>query len=67
MLVTAATKLVPLGQTESQRILSNLAVAIGPAAELGLAISDEEMTSFAPVHAMVSAAHETQYARLFRS
>jgi urease accessory protein len=67
MLVAAATKLVPLGQSESQEILCGLGVAVGPAAERALLTADDDMASFAPAHAMASAAHETQYARLFRS
>jgi urease accessory protein len=67
MLVAAATKLVPLGTTDSQRILARLGSAIGPAADRGLSLADDDMTSFAPAHAIVSALHETQYTRLFRS
>jgi urease accessory protein len=67
MLIGAATKLVPLGQSESQKILGRLAHAIGSAADQGIAVEDDEMSSFAPGHAMVSAVHETQYSRLFRS
>ncbi len=67
MLVGAATKLVPLGQTDGQRILSQLGLAVGPAAELGLSLGDDDMAAFAPAHAITSAIHETQYTRLFRS
>jgi urease accessory protein len=67
MLVSAATKLVPLGQTESQGILARLGSAVGPAADLGLSLADEDMTTFAPALAIASAIHETQYTRLFRS
>jgi urease accessory protein len=67
MLVAAATKLVPLGQTAGQQILLRLGLAVGPATDRGLLLPDDEMSAFAPAHAMVSAAHETQYARLFRS
>jgi urease accessory protein len=67
MLVAAATKLVPLGQTEGQRILARLGSAVGPATDLGLSLADEDMTTFAPALAGASAIHETQYTRLFRS
>jgi len=67
MLVAAATKLVPLGQTDSQGILALLGSAVGPATDRGLSLADDEMTTFAPAHAMASAVHETQYTRLFRS
>jgi urease accessory protein len=67
MLIGAATKLVPLGQSESQRVLSRLATTIGSAADEGIHLEDDDMSSFAPGHAMASAVHETQYTRLFRS
>jgi urease accessory protein len=67
MLVGAATKLVPLGQSESQRILWQLSFAIAGAAEHAMSLLDEDMAAFVPGHAMVSAVHETQYSRLFRS
>jgi urease accessory protein len=67
MLVGAATKLVPLGQTDGQRILSRLGLAVGPAVEHGASLGDDELASFAPAHAIASALHETQYTRLFRS
>jgi urease accessory protein len=67
MLIGAATKLVPLGQSESQRVLSRLATTIGSAADEGIRLEDDDMSSFAPGHAMASAVHETQYTRLFRS
>jgi urease accessory protein len=67
MLVGAATKLIPLGQSESQRILMRLGRAVGPATERGLSLEDREMAATAPGHAMASAEHELQYTRLFRS
>jgi urease accessory protein len=67
MLVGAATRLIPLGQTDAQRILARLGVAAGPAAEHGAALDDDDLGSFAPAHAIASALHETQYTRLFRS
>jgi len=67
MLIGAATKLVPLGQSESQQILARLADVVGSAADDGVPLADDDMSSFAPGHAMASARHETQYTRLFRS
>jgi len=67
MLVGAATKLVPLGQTQSQQILAGLTPAIDSAVSDGLAIRDDELSTFAPAHTMASALHESQYSRLFRS
>ncbi|MFQ5671533.1 MAG: urease accessory protein UreF [Nitrospinales bacterium] len=65
--VTAAIKLVPLGQTAGQKILSTAAVAIPDVVRSGLALEDGEIGFTAPMHAMAGALHETQYTRLFRS
>ena len=67
MLVGAATKLVPLGQNDSQAILWRLGPAIEAAVARALPLEDHDMSAFAPRHAMVSALHENQYTRLFRS
>ncbi len=65
--VAAAVKLVPLGQTDGQRLLQELAVAVGGAAAAGLALADEDIGGSAPGLAILSSGHETQYSRLFRS
>lgn len=63
----AAMKLVPLGQSAGQRLLSR-AIAIIPAAvQHGLRLDGDDMGAFAPGLALASARHETQYTRLFRS
>lgn len=64
---TCAMKLVPLGQTAGQRILSAAAAAIPAAVARGLDCDDDAIGSFAPGLALASARHETQYTRLFRS
>jgi urease accessory protein len=62
--VMAAVKAVPLGQAAGQRIL----LSLGSLLE---AIADEaqvaSFSNFAPGLAVLSARHETQYSRLFRS
>ncbi len=63
----AALKAVPLGQAAAQRTLSALAEAIPAAVERALALPDQERQAFAPMLAILSAGHETQYSRLFRS
>jgi urease accessory protein len=63
----AAMKAVPLGQAAAQRMLTRLAEAIPEAVELALALPDDERQAFTPMLAIVSAQHETQYSRLFRS
>ncbi|MEJ2553897.1 MAG: urease accessory UreF family protein [Gammaproteobacteria bacterium] len=65
--VAAAIKLVPLGQTAGQRILSRLSGSLPAAAARGLAMSDEQIGFVAQRWAMGSALHEHQYSRLFRS
>ncbi len=65
--VIAATRLIPLGQTASQRLLVAAGPIIAVAVADGLALSDEEIGAAAPGLALASALHETQYSRLFRS
>ena len=65
--VMAAVKLLPLGQTEGQRMLLALGERIGPLAERAAALEDDALCNFAPGLAMLSSTHETQYSRLFRS
>jgi urease accessory protein len=66
-MVQAAVRAVPLGQSAGQRILGRLANEIPSAADRALAIGEEERQSFAPMLAILSARHENQYSRLFRS
>jgi urease accessory protein len=66
-MVSAAVKAVPLGQNAGQRILARLADATPAAVEHALQVDDEGRQSFMPMLAVLSARHETQYSRLFRS
>lgn len=63
----AALKAVPLGQTEGQKMLLALGARIPAAVSRAAALEDEELCNFAPGLALLSARHETQYSRLFRS
>ena len=63
----AAIKSVPLGQGGGQRILSALAAEISVAVDFAIALSDEDRQAFSPMLAILSAQHEVQYSRLFRS
>ncbi|HZE94348.1 MAG TPA: urease accessory protein UreF, partial [Gemmatimonadales bacterium] len=63
----AALKSVPLGQTDGQRILRELARRIPEVVERASKASDDELTNLAPGLALLSARHETQYSRIFRS
>ena len=66
-MVAAAVKAVPLGQSAGQRMLQRLAQAIPAAAEQALTLPDDARQAFSPMLAILSAQHETQYSRLFRS
>lgn len=63
----AAIKAVPLGQTGGQRILARLLQAIPAAVDSAIALPDDQRQAFTPMLAILSAQHETQYSRLFRS
>jgi urease accessory protein len=65
--VSAAMKLVPLGQNAGQRVLGRLMPAIDRTVERGLTLADEDIGATATGLGLASAAHETQYSRLFRS
>jgi urease accessory protein len=66
-MVQAAMKAVPLGQLAAQRILVALAADIPAVVEAALALPATDMQAFTPMLAILSAQHETQYSRLFRS
>ena len=63
--VMAAVKAVPLGQTAGQKILLSLGERLAGLAQLDLPASS--WSNLAPGLAHLSAQHETQYSRLFRS
>ncbi|NML18444.1 urease accessory protein UreF [Azohydromonas caseinilytica] len=66
-LVQAALKAVPLGQSAGQRILAALARDIPAAVAHALSLDDARRQAFTPMLAILSARHEAQYSRLFRS
>ena len=63
----AAIKAVPLGQAAAQRILAALAAEIPGAVDAALRLATADMQAFTPMLAILSARHEEQYSRLFRS
>jgi urease accessory protein len=65
--IAAATKLVPLGQTQSQNLLFELTEHVEQAINIANDVADVEVGASLPHLAMASAWHETQYSRLFRS
>lgn len=66
-MVQAALKSVPLGQSAGQRILSALTAEIPDAVDAAMRLGDAERQVCTPMLAILSAQHETQYSRLFRS
>jgi urease accessory protein len=66
-MVQAAIKAVPLGQSAGQRMVARLVQEIPAAVEVATSLGDDERQAFTPVLAILSARHETQYSRLFRS
>jgi len=65
--VAAATKLVPLGQTQAQQLLTKLQPSIGQTIDLAEQTLEANIGGGLPALAIASALHETQYSRLFRS
>lgn len=65
--VAAATKLVPLGQTQAQNLLFELTESTPLLIEKANNLADDDIGTSLPHLAMASAWHETQYSRLFRS
>ena len=65
--VLAAIKTLPLGQQAGQRVLLGLGQSIAPSVDRVHAAPRDDRSNFAPALAILSAQHETQYSRLFRS
>lgn len=65
--VNAATKLVPLGQTQAQKLIHTLQEKIPQAIEQSRQLGDDELGMSLPALSLASMYHETQYTRLFRS
>lgn len=65
--ISAGARLVPLGQTDSQRVLALLEPIVGATAGRALAASLDDLGSATFRADLASMRHETQYTRLFRS
>lgn len=65
--VLAAVKTTPLGQSAGQRMLDALIREIPAIVTSAEHMPDEALGNSAPLHWIASAAHETQYTRLFHS
>ena len=65
--VSAAIRLVPIGQSAGQCILRHLGEGLDAVVAAALAVADDDVGRSAPGLAIASALHETQQTRLFRS
>ena len=66
-LVSAALRLLPIGQNAGQTVLANLTPSIEAAAAQARATPLADVATAVPHAEILSIAHETQYTRLFRS
>jgi len=66
-LVSAAVRLVPLGQTDGQLALAALAPVVAEIAALAQTKTLDDIGTASPMVDVLSMIHETQYTRLFRS
>ena len=65
--ISAASRLIPLGQTDSQRSLAALEPAVAATAKRAMAASLDDLGSATFRADLAGMRHETQYTRLFRS
>nr|WP_230646620.1 MULTISPECIES: urease accessory protein UreF [Bradyrhizobium] len=65
--ISAASRLIPLGQTDSQRVLVKLEAAVAATANRALNAALDDIGSATFRADLASLRHETQYTRLFRS
>jgi urease accessory protein len=65
--ISAGSRLVPLGQTDSQRVLAGLESVVAATAARALIASLDDLGSATFRADLASLRHETQYTRLFRS
>ena len=65
--ISAGARLVPLGQTDSQRLLAQLEPVVVATAKRALAASLDDLGSATFRADLASMRHEAQYTRLFRS
>jgi urease accessory protein len=65
--ISAGARLIPLGQTESQRVLALLEPVVAATAKRAVAASLDDLGTATFRADLASMRHETQYTRLFRS
>ncbi len=66
-LVSAGIRLIPLGQSDGQRVTAELEASVAQAIHDAGALSLDDVGTAAPLLDWCSMRHETQYTRLFRS
>jgi urease accessory protein len=65
--ISAGARLIPLGQTDSQRVLASLEQAVSATAKRAIAATLDDLGSATFRADLAGLRHETQYTRLFRS
>ena len=65
--VIAGVKIIPLGQTDGQRLLMELGALLPETVERGLQLPEQEIGGSTTALALASSFHEQQYTRLYRS
>ena len=65
--ISAGSRLIPLGQTDSQRVLASLEAMVAATADRARGASLDDLGSSTFRTDLASLRHETQYTRLFRS
>lgn len=66
-MVIVGVKLIPLGQSDGQRVLFRFSDQLATITNKALALGDDDIGPSSPAMAIASSLHETQYCRLFRS
>ena len=66
-LISAGVRLIPIGQTDGQRLIAALELKIAATADRALAAGLDDIATCAFRVDLASMHHETQYTRLFRS
>ena len=65
--ISAGSRLIPLGQTDNQRVLAALEPVVAATAARAIAATTDDLGSATFRADLASLRHETQYTRLFRS
>lgn len=65
--VMVLMKALPMGQVAGQKLLGELLPELEATTQLAQSLPEADLSGFAPALAWLSARHETQYSRLFRS